>query len=187
VLLDEISHLLSRIGFLTVLWGFGCLTVPGLTAGTCRGLSSENTPAPEGSTVLHDVRYRVVPCKQWEPDLAWKGDPDGKPRPGIAVLHGSDPWPDVSSVLLADGGMNSGVVYGASDQFAAYPAADPVTPTDLAVPFPWRCSLAPAVEVHDRTGRPLVLRPDTPAPSQRYNEKEEELGTPPCWGRWSGD
>jgi hypothetical protein len=97
-----------------------------------------------------------------------------------------DPWPDVSSVLLADGGLTSGVVYGASDKFGAYPAADPVTPTDLAVTFSWRSSLAPAIEIHDRTGRPLVFRPDTPAPSQRYNEKEEELGILPCKGRQNG-
>jgi acetyl esterase/lipase len=71
--------MLSRIGFLTVL----CLT-----AGTYRGFSSENPPAPEGITVLHDVRYREGPCKRWGLDLAWKKDPDGKPRPAVVVIHG---------------------------------------------------------------------------------------------------
>jgi hypothetical protein len=182
-----VFSMLSRIGFLTVNCGCGCLTVLGLTAGTCRGLSSENPPAPEGITVLYDVRYRKGPCKQSELDLAWKRDPDAKPRPGIVVTHGGDPWPDVYRVLLADGGMTSGVVYGASDTFGAYPAADPVTPTDLAVIVSWRSSLAPAIEIHDRTSRPLVFRPDTPAPSQRYNEKEEEQDTLPCGGRQNGD
>jgi hypothetical protein len=124
--------MLSRLDFWIVLCGIGCLTVLGLTAGTYRGLSSENPPAPEGITVLYDVCYREGPCKQSELDLAWKRDPDAKPRPGIVVIHGDDPWPDVYSVLLADGGMTSGVVYGASDTFGAYPAADPVTPTGLA-------------------------------------------------------
>jgi hypothetical protein len=80
--------MLSRMGFLTLVCAIGCLTVLCLTAGTYRGFSSENPPAPEGITALHDIRYREGPCKQWSLDLAWKGDPNGKPRPAVVVIHG---------------------------------------------------------------------------------------------------
>jgi hypothetical protein len=49
--------------------------------------------AGEGSTpadiaVLHNIRYREGPSKQWVLDLAMKKDLSGTPRPGIVVIHG---------------------------------------------------------------------------------------------------
>jgi hypothetical protein len=70
---------------------------------------------------------------------------------------GRDHWPDCYSVLLAGGGVTGGAVYGASDRNGAYPAADPVTPADLAATVFWRFGLDPATETYDQTGRPFRL------------------------------
>jgi hypothetical protein len=53
-------------------------------------------------------------------------------------------------------------VYGASDKIGAYPAADPVTPGDLAATIFWRFGLDPASEIHDQTGRPHRLASGEP-------------------------
>jgi acetyl esterase/lipase len=49
--------------------------------------------------VLHDLRYRVGPSRQWRLDLAMKSAGQSKPRPAIVVVHGggdffSDPLPE---------------------------------------------------------------------------------------------
>src|SRR5262245_52290731 len=52
---------------------------------------------------------------------------------GVAVdPDGRDHWPNCFSGLLAGGRIRPGIVYGASDSKAAYPARDPVTPENLA-------------------------------------------------------
>ena len=73
--------------------------------------------------------------------------------PRINGEAGRDHWPDCYSMLFAGGGVTGGAVYGASDRIGAYPAADPVTPGDLAATIFWRFGLDPAAEVHDQTGR----------------------------------
>jgi acetyl esterase/lipase len=45
-------------------------------------------PAGPGVTVLHDLRYREGPSKQWRLDLATKAGAEGKPRPAVVVIHG---------------------------------------------------------------------------------------------------
>jgi hypothetical protein len=77
--------------------------------------------------------------------------------PKINGSAGRDHWPDCYTVLLAGGGVRGGAVYGASDRIGAYPAADPVTPGDLAATVFWRFGLDPATEIHDPTGRPHRL------------------------------
>ena len=52
--------------------------------------------------------------------------------PKINKTAGRDHWPKVFSGLLAGGGLQKGVVYGKSDQLAAEPEEDPVSPEDLA-------------------------------------------------------
>ncbi len=52
--------------------------------------------------------------------------------PKINKDAGRDHWPKVFSGLLAGGGLKKGVVYGKSDQLAAEPEEDPVSPEDLA-------------------------------------------------------
>ncbi len=82
--------------------------------------------------------------------------------PRINKNGGRDHWPDCYSVLLAGGGAIGGAVHGASDRIGAYPAADPVTPADLAATIYWRFGLDPATEIYDQTGRPFRLAEGEP-------------------------
>jgi hypothetical protein len=82
--------------------------------------------------------------------------------PRINAAAGRDHWPDCYSVFLAGGGVRGGYVHGASDRLAAYPAADPVTPADLAATLFWRFGLDPASEIRDTQGRPYPLSTGTP-------------------------
>jgi acetyl esterase/lipase len=46
-------------------------------------------PAPaKDVTILHNLRYREGPSKQWTMDLCMPKVTDGKPRPAIVVIHG---------------------------------------------------------------------------------------------------
>jgi hypothetical protein len=82
--------------------------------------------------------------------------------PKINKSGGRDHWPDCYSVLLTGGGVNGGAIHGASDKIGAYPAADPVTPADLAATIYWRFGLDPTTEVFDQTGRPFRLAEGDP-------------------------
>jgi hypothetical protein len=74
--------------------------------------------------------------------------------PQINKEGGRDHWPDCYTVLLAGAGVKGGFVYGASDKHGAYPAADAVTPADLAATVFWRLGIDPATEIRDHLGRP---------------------------------
>jgi hypothetical protein len=82
--------------------------------------------------------------------------------PRINGQAGRDHWPDCFSVVLAGGGVRGGQIYGASDRIGAYPAADPVTPGDLAATLFWRLGLDPATEIRDLTDRPYRLADGEP-------------------------
>jgi hypothetical protein len=82
--------------------------------------------------------------------------------PRINKNGGRDHWPDCYSVLLAGGGATGGAVHGSSDKIGAYPAADPVTPGDLAATIFWRFGIDPATEVVDQTNRPFRLAEGEP-------------------------
>ena len=69
---------------------------------------------------------------------------------------------DSYTVLLAGGGVTGGAVYGASDRIGAYPAADPVTPGDLAATIFWRFGIDPATEIRDRGARPYRVASGDP-------------------------
>ena len=70
---------------------------------------------------------------------------------------GRDHWPDVFSVLLAGGGIRGGQVYGASTPDGAHPAADPVSPGDLAATLYYCLGIDPRAEIHDAQNRPFPL------------------------------
>ncbi len=85
--------------------------------------------------------------------------------PKVNGSGGRDHWPDCYTAVLAGGGVRGGSVYGSSDRIGAYPAADAVTPGDLAATIFWRFGIDPDAEVFDQTGRPFRLaegRPLTP-------------------------
>ncbi|MEP1645771.1 DUF1501 domain-containing protein, partial [Rhodopirellula bahusiensis] len=52
--------------------------------------------------------------------------------PKINADAGRDHWPKVFSVMLAGGGVQGGMIHGASDSTASEPELDPVSPADLA-------------------------------------------------------
>jgi hypothetical protein len=82
--------------------------------------------------------------------------------PKVNGSGGRDHWPDCYTAVLAGGGVAGGAVHGASDRIGAYPAADPVTPADLAATIYWRFGFEPATEVIDQTGRPFKLTEGEP-------------------------
>jgi hypothetical protein len=82
--------------------------------------------------------------------------------PKINKNAGRDHWPDCYSVVLAGGGVTGGAVFGASDRIGAFPAADPVSPADLAATIYWRFGIDPATEIHDQTGKAYRLSDGAP-------------------------
>jgi hypothetical protein len=82
--------------------------------------------------------------------------------PKINRSAGRDHWPDCYSILLAGGGVRGGAVFGASDKIGAYPAKDPVTPSDVAATIFWRFGINPEAEVRDQTDRPFRLAEGQP-------------------------
>ena len=71
-----------------------------------------------------------------------------------AAPNGRDHWPYCYSVQFAGGGVPAGLIYGASDQQAAYPARDPVTPEDIAATIYTILGIPHDAEVIDNQGRP---------------------------------
>jgi len=74
--------------------------------------------------------------------------------PKINAKAGRDHWPFVYSLALAGAGVGRGVVYGASDQAAAYPTDRPHDPKDMAATIYHLLGVDPELMLHDRTGRP---------------------------------
>jgi hypothetical protein len=70
---------------------------------------------------------------------------------------GRDHWPGCFSVVMAGGGIRGGQVLGASDKFAAYPAADPVAPGDIIATLYHALGVDPHLAIFDRQDRPYRL------------------------------
>jgi Protein of unknown function (DUF1501) len=82
--------------------------------------------------------------------------------PKINGNAGRDHWPNCYTVLLAGGGVQGGITFGASDKLGAYPDTDAVTPADLAATLFWRFGLDVTREMIDLTGRPYKLADGQP-------------------------
>jgi len=67
---------------------------------------------------------------------------------------GRDHWPHCYTVFLAGAGIRSGLIYGASDSIAAYPAHDAVTPEDIAATIYTAMGITPETRIIDQLGRP---------------------------------
>jgi hypothetical protein len=65
-------------------------------------------------------------------------------------------------VLLAGGGIRGGQVLGASDRIGAYPATEPIDPTDLHATIFAAMGLDPASEIRDALARPYPLSTGRP-------------------------
>jgi hypothetical protein len=70
---------------------------------------------------------------------------------------GRDHWPDCYSIVLAGGGIQRGITFGASDDHAAYPASNPVAPWDLAATIYHLLGVDPQIHLRDRLQRPFQL------------------------------
>jgi len=92
--------------------------------------------------------------------VVWVGEFGRTPK----VINGSgrEHWARCYSAALAGGGVRGGVIHGASDRWAAYPARDPVCPDDLGATILHALGLDPAQEVADALGRPMRINSGTP-------------------------
>ena len=85
--------------------------------------------------------------------VAWVGEFGRKPQI-TANNAGREHWPFCYSGLLAGGGIQPGMVYGASDKHAAYPESNPVTPQDFATTILHAMGLPTESALLDREQRP---------------------------------
>ena len=93
--------------------------------------------------------------------VVWMGEfgrtPEGRPTPSSSAPTAATTGRSATPSCCAGGGITPGAIYGASDRIGAYPAADPVTPDDLAATMFWALGIDPATEVRDTLGRPLPI------------------------------
>jgi hypothetical protein len=115
----------------------------------------------EGILPIQDRGYAVLLDDLAERGLldetlvVWFGEFGRSPQ--INKQAGREHWPYVYSVVFAGGGVRGGVNYGASDNQGAYPAADPVTPQDVAATIYHCLGVDPETRVTDRFGRPVEV------------------------------
>ena len=116
-------------------------------------------------------RASTSPCSTWRSPRCWRtstsaglldstlvvvmGEMGRTPR--VNAKAGRDHWPQCGFCLLAGGGTRPGVVHGASDKHAAYPASDPVSPGDVVATIYHLLGIDPDMTVPDRLGRPVPI------------------------------
>lgn len=114
------------------------------------------------SALLDDLRDRNM---LEDTLIVWTGEFGRTPKVGQrnsdagAGRDGRDHWPNCFSTVLAGGGVRGGVVHGASDKSAAYPAADPVQPVDLMATVHHLLGIPHHLELADAAGRAQVVCP----------------------------
>jgi hypothetical protein len=101
--------------------------------------------------------------------VIWAGEFGRKPQIGqrgqsFATPTGRDHWPACYTIALAGGGVKQGLLYGASDRIAAYPADNPTSPADFAATLYWALGIDPKSEIRDHRGRLQPLTTGTPMP-----------------------
>jgi hypothetical protein len=77
--------------------------------------------------------------------------------PKINKAAGRDHWAPCNTVLMAGAGIPGGLVYGASDKIAAYPARNPVLPEDLAATIYHLLGVDPETLLPSPDGRRQVV------------------------------
>jgi Protein of unknown function (DUF1501) len=77
--------------------------------------------------------------------------------PKINPRAGRDHWPRAMFVLMAGGGMKGGQVIGASDDKGMGPAAEAITPDQVAASFYHSLGIDHTKEYHTPTGRPVMI------------------------------
>lgn len=96
--------------------------------------------------------------------ILWTGEMGRTPRLGQSVVGGAgagkdgrDHWPHCFTSILAGGGIKGGAIYGSSDRYAAYPATNPVSPSDIAATVYHCLGVDPHMSVYDKLNRPMSL------------------------------
>jgi hypothetical protein len=77
--------------------------------------------------------------------------------PKVNKNAGRDHWARSMAVALAGGGFRAGYVHGGTDVQGMAPAADAVTPDDVAATLFHRLGIDPHTELQTPTGRPVQL------------------------------
>ncbi|MCA9269731.1 MAG: DUF1501 domain-containing protein, partial [Planctomycetales bacterium] len=77
--------------------------------------------------------------------------------PKINARTGRDHWPRAMFVLLGGGGMRGGQAIGASDDKGQGPAAEAITPDNVAASFYRSLGIDHTKEYHSNTGRPITI------------------------------
>lgn len=77
--------------------------------------------------------------------------------PKINANAGRDHWPGCFSITLAGAGIQGGLVHGASDNMAAYPTRDAVSPEEVAATIYHALGVPADTELVDHSGRPFPL------------------------------
>lgn len=77
--------------------------------------------------------------------------------PKLNVRSGRDHWPRVFSVMMAGGGLASGVVYGESDGRGESPKKDPVNPGQLLATIYAAIGVDPTTTLQSPDGRPVSI------------------------------
>jgi hypothetical protein len=114
------------------------------------------------SSLLDDLHERGLLD---ETLVIWTGEFGRTPRVGQrnsdagAGRDGRDHWPGCFTTVLAGAGIRGGLVYGASDRHAAYPAINPTWPVDLVATVYHLLGVPPELTVEDTSGRPQVVCP----------------------------
>ncbi len=70
---------------------------------------------------------------------------------------GRDHYPRCMFMLMAGGGVRGGQVIGESDETAAAPKHEAITPDDVAASFYHNLGIDPTTEFHTESGRPITL------------------------------
>jgi hypothetical protein len=96
--------------------------------------------------------------------ILWTGEMGRTPRVGQSVVGGAgagrdgrDHWPHCFTSILAGGGIKGGIIHGSSDRYAAYPATNPVSPTDLVATIYHCLGVDPQMTIRDKLNRPMAL------------------------------
>lgn len=85
--------------------------------------------------------------------VIWMGEFGRTPK--FNPVGGRDHWGQVFNVMLAGGGIRSGVVHGESDRLGAFPQSDRVGPEEIHATIFHCLGIPPTSEFTDMLGRPL--------------------------------
>ena len=80
-------------------------------------------------------------------------------QPGIPI-PGRDHWGNAISVMIAGGGLKSGVVVGETNARAERPKDRPLMPSDLLATIYHQLGVDPSLTFKDHTGRPIAILDD---------------------------